>query len=304
MDFSFAPGSGTPDRGIIIGKGEIEIGDDEKLHRFVGGLSAKTVLNGIVLDSPGGNYSEGVKLATTIRNTGLTTGAVDTCASACFLMFAAGTKKIAFDGARIGVHSASMHGVETLESQGVTTLMARQAADLGVPSGIIGRMVTTHADDMAWLSPSELRSMNVELVSTQTASNQPGYQPGSALRPGSSATTSPLPAPVPAPLSGQTETASAGIVPTPEVSQNFVAGRNARIQFQSWFDGLQDDMKAGAEWWAGVRSQAERDHLACNRMPSMSASWQIGCTAAETMLTPSDRRRRTDPEFKAGWNSF
>lgn len=281
MDFTFKLLDGDLNRGVIVAKNKIEPGDDEKLHRFVGELPASTVLVAVMLDSAGGNLAEGVKLATTIRNTSLTTAAVGTCASACFLMFAAGTKKMSFDEARIGVHSASLHGVETMESQAITTRMARTASGLGVPASIVGKMVTTPASDIAWLTPAELQSMNVELVNTQHAS----YQPGAPLRPGSAAlasTSSPASAPA-------------------EASQGFVAGRRARMEYEAWFNGLAGDARAGAEWWAGVRAQAQRNRLQCDAGVPL---WALGCKQAQTALASSDTRRRADPEFRAGWNSL
>src|SRR5689334_9175560 len=101
MDFRLNPMDGTK-QAVISAVGEIEPGDDEKLHRFVGALPASTVLVGIALNSPGGNLSEGVRLAATVRNSGLRTEAIGTCASACFLVFAAGTTKHVFSGAKIG----------------------------------------------------------------------------------------------------------------------------------------------------------------------------------------------------------
>src|SRR4051812_13545041 len=110
MDFTFDSPNERPKRGVIVARGEIIPGDDEKLHKMVAALSDNTVLTDIALNSPGGNYQEGVRLASSIRNTGLNTVVFGTCASACFLMFAAGNSKAVFDGAKVGVHSAGING--------------------------------------------------------------------------------------------------------------------------------------------------------------------------------------------------
>ena len=290
MSFTFKPFEEKPNEGTITASGEIQPGDDEKLHALVAALPGNTVLTGILLNSPGGSLVEGVRMATTIRNTGLATGAVKMCASACFLMFAAGTVKFALDGARIGVHSASVGGVETMGSQAVTTRMARKAADFGVPPAIIGKMVTTTAEDMAWLSQDDLRSMDVELVSARQAS----YEPGSPLRPGgvSSASAGASPAP---------QAASPGTMPPADASPTFLAGRRARMEYETWFNSVSGDVRAGAEWWAGVRSHAQRDHLTCGTGTPL---WVVGCKQAQTVLAPSDSRRRAEPDFRAGWNSL
>lgn len=64
--------------------------------------------------------------------------------------------------AKIGVHSASLSGDENLLTLDVTALMARNAAALGVPPSVLGRMITTVPLDMAWLTDDELRQMNVK----------------------------------------------------------------------------------------------------------------------------------------------
>lgn len=301
MDFTFKPFEEKPNEGVIVASGEIRPGDDEKLHSLVAALPGNTVLTGILLNSPGGSLLEGVRMATTIRNTGLATAAVRVCASACFLMFAAGTRKLALNGARIGVHSASVEGVETIGSQAVTTQMARQAADFGVPPAVIGKMVTTAAADIAWLSQDDLRSMDVELVNTRQAS----YQPGSPLRPGgaspASAGVSPAGGPAPQLRAAPQQAASAGTVPPADASPAFLAGRRARMDYETWFNSVSGDVRAGAEWWAGVRSHAQRDHLTCEVGTPL---WVVGCKQAQTVLASSDSRRRAEPDFRAGWNSL
>jgi hypothetical protein len=42
--------------------------------------------------------------------------------------------------------------------------MGRVVKELGVPAGIIGKMVVTPPDEMVWLSPNDLRSMGVTMT--------------------------------------------------------------------------------------------------------------------------------------------
>jgi membrane-bound ClpP family serine protease len=120
-------------------------------------------INAVVLDSPGGHVIASRDLALRIRRLHLTTlvPANAECASACFMLFAAGTQRIAGATARIGVHSAALDGEETGVTLAMSTLMARQCGAFGVPPAILGKMVTKAPDDMAWLSADELRSMQV-----------------------------------------------------------------------------------------------------------------------------------------------
>jgi hypothetical protein len=84
--------------------------------------AGKSVEN-VQLNSAGGRLIEGVKLAAAVREAKISTtvgqGAV--CASACFLVFAAGDPTFVSDGARIGVHKAAdKDGRETMLSGAAT----------------------------------------------------------------------------------------------------------------------------------------------------------------------------------------
>jgi hypothetical protein len=158
---------GKDGRVIIQISGDIEPGDTEALTAAVKAANdaGKLVAN-LRLNSEGGNLLEGVTLAAAVKYAKMSTnvGKDATCASACFLVFAAGETKFANYTARIGVHGASDRGEETVRSGAATVSMARVAKDLGVPPAIIGRMVVTPPTDMVWLSPAELQSMGTTMV--------------------------------------------------------------------------------------------------------------------------------------------
>jgi hypothetical protein len=127
------------------------------------------------LNSPGGNLLEGLKLADAVRFAKVATNVAGnaTCASACFLIYAAGATKFANYSAQVGVHGASdKQGEESVASGAATVSMARAAKDLGVPAAIIGRMVVTPPNEMVWLTPQDLLSMGTTMVGkpTQTVS--------------------------------------------------------------------------------------------------------------------------------------
>src|SRR5579871_5779285 len=148
--------AGKDGRVFITISGEITEGDSDAFVNAVKEANAagKLVAN-VRLNSQGGSLLEGVKLADAVRTGKIATnvGQNAICASACFLIFAAGPEKNASYGAQIGVHGASdQDGQETVQSGAATVSMARVAKDLGVPSAIIGRMVVTPPDQMVWLS--------------------------------------------------------------------------------------------------------------------------------------------------------
>lgn len=154
-------------RVVIVISGEISPGDSDALESAIKVANdAGKLVTSIRLNSEGGNLLEGVRLAEAVKFAKMTTnvgqGAI--CASACFLIFAAGENKYANHSAKIGVHGASDRGEETVRSGAATVSMARVAKDLGVPSSIIGRMVVTPPSEMVWLSPGDLQSMGTTMV--------------------------------------------------------------------------------------------------------------------------------------------
>lgn len=156
---------------VIDIHGMIGSGDADVFNRAVkrAGDAGKSIAN-VRLNSPGGKLDEGARLAFVIRFAKFPTfvppGAV--CASACFLVFAAGDPKFAGPGALIGVHKASDRGVETKASGAATAAMAGFARELGVPSPIITRMVKTPPTEIAWLEPRDLHLMGVKTIGNDT----------------------------------------------------------------------------------------------------------------------------------------
>jgi hypothetical protein len=155
-------------RVIIFMSGDIDVGDTEALKAAIKVANdAGKLVSSLRLNSIGGNLLESVKLAEIVKFAKMATnvGQGATCASACFLVFAAGETKFANYNAKIGVHGASDEtGEETVQSGAATVSMARVAKELGVPPAIIGRMVVTPPSEMVWLSPTDLQSMGTTMV--------------------------------------------------------------------------------------------------------------------------------------------
>jgi hypothetical protein len=161
---------------IVLLSGEIIEGDAETLKAAIKAANdAGKLVSGVRLNSPGGNLLEALRLADAVRFAKVATNVAGnaTCASACFLVYAAGAAKFANYTAQVGVHGASdKQGEETVASGAATVSMARAAKDLGVPAAIIGRMVVTPPNEMVWLTPQDLLSMGTTMVGkpTQTVS--------------------------------------------------------------------------------------------------------------------------------------
>jgi hypothetical protein len=185
------------DRRVVIQiLGQIELGDaDVFVDALKQAIAVGKLIQTVQLNSAGGKLGEGAKLAATIRLGKISTfvgpGAV--CASACFLAFAAGDPKFAAPGALIGVHKASeKDGRETALSGAATRSMADFAKGLGVPPGILARMVSTPATQIVWLTPQDLRSMGVTQAKQPLESTATGKETA-ALALESNSTTSLMP---------------------------------------------------------------------------------------------------------------
>lgn len=171
---------------IVLISGAIVEGDADALKEAIKSANdAGKFVSGVRLNSPGGNLLEGVKLAAAVKfaKTATNVAKSATCASACFLVFAAGEKKFANYASLIGVHGASdKNGEETVQSGAATISMAKIAKELGVPDAIIGRMVVTPPSEMVWLTPSELQSMGTTMVGKPSQVAADTSNPTSTLR--------------------------------------------------------------------------------------------------------------------------
>jgi hypothetical protein len=84
---------------------------------------------------------------------------------------------------------------------------------------------------------------------------------------------------------------------------SFSSGLADRQKWEGWLAALSGDEKEGATWWATNRNSP--GHLVCTTGPNKdNATWEAGCLNAQQMLTPVDVKRRSDPIYKKGWNSF
>jgi hypothetical protein len=86
-----------------------------------------------------------------------------------------------------------------------------------------------------------------------------------------------------------------------DTSSAFKSGQSDRADWENWFGGLQGDYHTGAQYWSAQRSTPKPGSCA---NPSMSQAWQDGCAAAQKRLALPDARRRSEADYKLGWNSL
>lgn len=264
----------------LILRGPIISDDFERLRSFIGTLPHEDHIAVLFVDSPGGSVFEAERFARFIAAAKMTVAVADNsqCASACFLLFAASPRRFAGTNALIGVHSASEDGQETLASMGVTTAMARDVAAYGVPFSIIGRMVQAAPGRMEWLTPFDFKQMGVTVFPASSPVTPAAAGPGAKAAPATEA-SEPSQAPVP-----------------------FQQGQADRRDWERWFTSLSGDFREGALYWTGERSKG-RPGSCYGPAGQAIGDWTGGCVAAKARLKLSDLRRKSEPDYRTGWNS-
>src|ERR1700680_864480 len=76
-----------------------------------------------------------------------------------------------------------------------------------------------------------------------------------------------------------------------------------RAEWEQWLAALSSDFRSGAEWGAGHRSLPNSG--AWKRPAAgMNQQFILGCEAAKVRLGPKDIKRKSDPDYRRGWNSY
>ncbi len=275
---------------IIVARGPIVPGDDTRLTDALSAIPKTTHVFALAVDSPGGSVAEAELLAGLIRHQALpvVVPSNSTCASACFLLLAAATRRSAAIDALIGVHSASDAGQETTASLAATTEMARYASQLGVPPLILGKMVQTTPGRGEWLTRADLVSMGVVVFDPSPAS-RPSPTASSAVAAMPEAPTNPA-------------SAAPAQVPAIAMSHSFEQGNADRRAWDAWLSAQHGPYRDGAAFWGSQHELAEP--RSCSSGTDMSrGDFTRGCETARQRLTAVDARRATDPDYRSGWNA-
>ena len=95
------------------------------------------------------------------------------------------------------------------------------------------------------------------------------------------------------------------LIPTLAYAQpvsSYAAGAAERTAYEDWFAGLSGDYRTGVEFWVSHRSLPKEATCFASNMPSAS-DWMHGCLQAQQRFTSLDARRKSDPDYRLGWNS-
>jgi hypothetical protein len=81
-------------------------------------------------------------------------------------------------------------------------------------------------------------------------------------------------------------------------SPMFQKGQADRTQWETWVSGLSGDYRAGVDYWAGQRSLPHPGN--CEGSPEFIT----GCATAKQRLAPIDAQRKSQPDYRLGWNAY
>jgi hypothetical protein len=163
-------------------QGEIVEGDAAKIGNLAPQLTTARTIT-VILNSPGGQVAAAIDIAAMIEGWWWThretvvnvfVGGNDQCVSACVFVFSAGTHRIVEYGGSIGVHSFVDigKGGETDASQKLTLEISRVLQKAGAPASVIGKLVATPPDQVAWLDRNDAAAWNIIMLPAGMAKGQ------------------------------------------------------------------------------------------------------------------------------------
>lgn len=141
--------------GIVRLSGVILPGDDAKV---AAALAQEPHLRGIELASLGGNVEAALATGSLVRKAGLRTlvASHGICASACGLVWLAGTPRVLGPEAHVGLHAAYLrrHGID-VETGAANALIGAYLGRLGFDDRAIVYLTSAAPDEMTWILPAD-----------------------------------------------------------------------------------------------------------------------------------------------------
>jgi hypothetical protein len=90
---------------------------------------------------------------------------------------------------------------------------------------------------------------------------------------------------------------------SPPPAAPFEQGLADRAEWEQWLAAQSGDFRRGADWWAGHRRLLKPG--ACSGPTTvMNQQFVFGCEAAKAQLTPYDIKRKSDRNYRRGWNGY
>lgn len=157
----------SPSGGAVVElNGIVEPGDDAKL---AAALATAPRPHAIRLSSLGGNVQAALALGEAVRREGLATTvpARGVCASACGLVWLAGTPRAMGEDAHVGLHAAYLrrNGV-SVETGAANALIGAYLGRLGFDDRAIVYLTSAAPDEMTWILPADRQRYGIAYESS------------------------------------------------------------------------------------------------------------------------------------------
>ena len=152
--------NGSP---YMVFNGNINEGDANTFHQLLDNYQKlNKPIESLILNSSGGSVFEGTAIVNDILNYKLNTIVLDgdVCASACFALFAAGKLRMSYPNSKIGVHRASLQGIDNDMARGTSIDMLKLYSLLNVPDDIQLAMIKTEPNSIYWLNLAQKKKIS------------------------------------------------------------------------------------------------------------------------------------------------
>jgi hypothetical protein len=157
------------DTTLVYLDGRIDAGAPARLAEALEGVDGRIA---IWLNSPGGNLFAGMQLGRVIRKHGASTHIIESrtllpgeCYSACSVAFLGGVYRFNDNGARYGVHRASLRGGPKRGDPGLdqdlSSAIRAYVREMGVDARLVDLWLKARPDEMYVLSQREARALGV-----------------------------------------------------------------------------------------------------------------------------------------------
>jgi Clp protease len=138
--------------------GRIEPGDERKF------LALPLVPHGTVyLASPGGSLDAAIAIGEHIHLNRYATTAMGSCASACALIWLAGSRKTILGGGNVGFHQASLRSTGQA-SEPANAKLGAYLARLGYGPEVIRFFTLAPPNLMIWLTPAIVKELGLDVI--------------------------------------------------------------------------------------------------------------------------------------------
>jgi len=170
-------------RNVITISGEVVNGDADKFAAIAVTAPADIL---VILSSRGGRILESMMIGEAIHARHFATGIPNdvTCASACGLIWLAGTPRYIGSTGKVGFHAAYVvkEGVASEAGSG-NALIGAYLTKLGLSYGAIFYITSAAPDDMTWLHPADAKRIGIEAITVEKKTDDTSAPPKAAQLP-------------------------------------------------------------------------------------------------------------------------